>query len=91
MSAFLSFDKLITPTVIKVFYWIGIVGIIVFGIVAAIGAAATQYGIAAFGSFILAILGTIVGLFFWRVYCELIMLWFKIHDDLVGIRQNTAK
>lgn len=36
MSAFLSFDKLITPSVIKVVYWIGIAVIIIFGIVGAI-------------------------------------------------------
>jgi hypothetical protein len=86
MSAFLSFDKLITPSVIKVVYWIGIAVIIIFGIVGAI-AGLKESALAPLG----AIIGVIVGLFVWRVYCELIMLWFKIHDELAGIRQNTAK
>jgi hypothetical protein len=86
MSAFLSFDKLITPSVIKVVYWIGIAAIVIFGIVGAI-AGLKESTLAPLG----AIIGVIVGLFVWRVYCELIMLWFKIHDELAGIRQNTAK
>ena len=86
MSAFLSFDKMITPSVIKVVYWIGIVVIIISGIVGAF-VGMKENALAPLG----AILYVIVGLFVLRVYCELIMLWFKIHEDLVGIRQNTAK
>jgi hypothetical protein len=86
MGAFLSFDKFVTPAVIKVVYWIGIVGIVISGVIWAI-AGARYNAWAPIG----AILGIIFGLFLWRVYCELIMLWFKIHDELAGIRQNTAK
>jgi hypothetical protein len=86
MGAFLSFDKFVTPAVIKVIYWIGIVGIVISAIVWAI--AATRYS--AFAP-IGAIIGAILSLFLWRVYCELIMLWFKIYDEMAGIRKNTAK
>jgi hypothetical protein len=86
MGAFLSFDKFITPTVIKVVYWIGIVGVIISGI--AWGFAGSQYSSFAWLG---ALLGIVLGLFLWRVYCELIMLWFKIHDELSGIRQNTTR
>jgi hypothetical protein len=86
MGAFLSFDKFVTPAVIKVVYWIGIVGIVISGAVWAIAGA--QYS--AFAP-IGAIVGAILGLFLWRVYCEVIMLWFKIYDEMVGIRKNTAK
>jgi hypothetical protein len=86
MSAFLSFDRLITPSVIKVIYWIGIVVILIGGVVGAI-AGLQESALAPLG----AIIGVIVGLFVLRVYCELIMLWFKIHEELVGIRQNTAR
>jgi hypothetical protein len=91
MGAFLAFDKMITPTFIKIVYWVGIAGIILSGIIGAISAAAVQSGLAAFGSFIVVILVAIAGLFVWRMYCELIILWFKIHEELVGIRHNTAK
>jgi hypothetical protein len=86
MNAFLSFDKFVTPTVIKIVYWVGIVIIVISGVVW--GIAAAQYS--AFAP-IGALLGIALGLFFWRVYCELIMLWFKIHDELTGIRQNTRR
>lgn len=86
MGAFLSFDKFVTPAVIKVVYWIGIVVIIISGVGWAFAGA--QYS--AFAP-IGAIIGVILGLLLWRVYCELIILWFKIHDEMVGIRKNTTK
>ena len=86
MGAFLSFDKFVTPAVIKVVYWIGIVGIIISGIIWAI-AGAYYSAFAPIG----AIIGVVLGLLLWRVYCELIMLWFKIYDELTGIRKNTVK
>lgn len=86
MGAFLSFDKFVTPTVIKVVYWIGIVCIVISSVVW--GIAAAQHNALAP---IAAIIGLILGLLLWRVYCELIMLWFKIHDELTGIRKNTTR
>jgi hypothetical protein len=86
MSAFLSFDKLITPSVIKVIYWLGIVSLVIGAVVAAV-AGFKESPLAPVG----AVIGLVVALFVWRVYCELIMLGFKIYEELMGIRQNTAK
>jgi hypothetical protein len=86
MGAFLSFDKLITPSVIKVIYWLGIVALVIGAVVGAV-TGLKESVLAPVG----AVIGLIVALFVWRVYCELIMLGFKIYEELMGIRRNTAK
>lgn len=90
MGAFLSFDKFVTPAVIKVVYWIGIVLIVISGALWAFSSA-QFYGVSPIGTVIGAIIFVILGVLFWRVYCELVMLFFKIYDELVGIRKNTVK
>jgi hypothetical protein len=87
MGAFLSFDKFVTPAVVKIVYWIGIVAIVISGVVWSVG---SVYYFGWIGP-VIAIVSIVFGLLLWRVYCELVMLWFKLYDEMVGIRQNTAK
>jgi len=81
MRKFLTFDELIAPTVISVVYWIVIVVIII----GAIGSLFTG-----FRGFIVGIIGAIVALILWRVYCEIILIVFRIHAQLAEIARNTA-
>jgi Domain of unknown function (DUF4282) len=93
MGEYLSFRKFITPAVIQVIFWIGVVGIGIYVLIAifAGGAMLGGGGGGFVAAFLLSIVGGVVVLFLWRIYCELIMLWFKIHDELVSISKNTAK
>jgi hypothetical protein len=75
MEVFMNFDRLITPTIIKIVYWLGIAAVVIAGIVAiATGEA--------FAGLLTIILGPIAV----RVYCELLILLFRIHDSLVEVR-----
>ena len=74
----MSFEKLISPLFIKVLYWFGLAGICVFGLVSSL---------ATFG------LGFILALFmalFWRIWMEMLIVAFGIHDRLGDIRDNSA-
>ena len=73
---FLSFRKFVTPAVIQVIFWLGILGVIAGSIVQM-----TAGGWAVLFGFISLILGSLLV----RVWCELIILLFRIYDSLRGI------
>ncbi len=94
---FFSFRKLITPSIIKFVYIIGMIIIIIFGIVVMFsGLPRSSYGyyrdtgVTAAQIFI-GILIIFVGNFLWRVLCENIIVIFNIHDILNEIAENIKK
>nr|WP_306770752.1 DUF4282 domain-containing protein [Isachenkonia alkalipeptolytica] len=75
MKAFLSFDKLIVPSFIKVIFYLEVTIFLLIGS----GMAST------FGGGFQVFLGLMVlffGPLFSRVSCELTIILFKIHDQL---------
>ena len=81
---FISFDKMITPVIIKILFYIGIVICIILGLSELIG------GIAA-GSLSIIFLGLItivIGPVLVKVYCELVMVLFKILENLKDINNK---
>ena len=88
MSDFLAFRKMITPTVIQVIFWIGVVYCVIVGIVMiAAGVAGSRGG----GAMVLTgLLTLILGPLFVRIYCELLIIMFRIHDRLTEISNNTG-
>lgn len=81
MRKFLTFDEMIAPAVITVVYWI-VIALIIIGLIGSI------FG--GFRSFVLGIVGAVVALILWRVYCEIILIFFRIHAQLDEIVRNTA-
>ena len=85
---FLTFRKFIAPVVIQIVFWLGVVAVIILGILAIIqgGRAGGRYGAEAIvGGILLVILGPIVV----RLYCEIIIVLFRLYDTLNAIRVNT--
>ena len=83
MKRFLDFKEFITPSLITILYYIGAVLIVLFllgGVIAS--ARYTGFG---FSQLLTIVLGIPLSLLLWRVYCELMILLFKIHDRLVSI------
>lgn len=81
MDEILSFRKMITPTIIKILFWIGIVVTVLGGLVAIF-----HGGGAAIQGLIMLFVGPLIV----RVWCELLILLFRIYDSLEEIRRNTA-
>ncbi len=84
-----GFDKFLTPSLIKIVYWIGIVGIIITSLLT-IFTAFSYYGGGirqVFGGIVILV----VGLIFWRVICEGIILSFKVYDRLTEIRDRLSQ
>ncbi|HNR30817.1 MAG TPA: DUF4282 domain-containing protein [Candidatus Hydrogenedentes bacterium] len=75
MEDFLSFRKMLTPIIIQVVFWIGVVVCVIGGL----GAIIAGSGVA--GLFML-VLGPVLV----RIYAELLILLFKMNDTLTDIK-----
>ena len=75
-----SFDTMITPVIIKIVFWIGVIGCVIGGI----GMFFNDDGVV--GGLLCIFLGPLVV----RVYCELIIVIFKIFRALKQIENNLS-
>jgi apolipoprotein N-acyltransferase len=78
---FKNFDEMITPGIIRVLYWIGIVFVAFAGIIGILGSLVAGE----IGGALVALFLVILGLLMVRVYCELIILGFKAVEYLRNI------
>lgn len=76
----LGFDKMISPIIIKIIYFLLLAGVLIGAILALFR-----------GEFIAAIFGLVFGALGVRIWCELLILMFRIHDNLVEINQSLKK
>jgi hypothetical protein len=83
---FLSFDKMLTPTIIKIVYWIGIVGVVLSGLISLF--TSLRYNSA--GGAIIGLLWIVLGPILVRVYCELMIVMFNIYNVLRDIRDHKS-
>lgn len=86
MQDFLFFRKMVTPMIIQVVFWIGVVGVVVSGLISLVAGIATKYGGGpmVFSGLMMIVLGPIVV----RIYCELLIVIFSINDNLNDIRNS---
>jgi len=80
LKAFLSFDKLIVPSFIKVIFYLEVTIFLLIGVLLIGSGMASTFG----GGFqvFLGLLVLFFGPLFSRVACELTIILFKIHDQL---------
>jgi Domain of unknown function (DUF4282) len=85
-----QWDRFITPTIIKTFYWLVIALICLSGI-GGIFSGLAAMAVSPFGGFIQllsSIAGVIVGVIFSRIAAELILIVFRINEHLGAIRDQ---
>ncbi len=87
---FLAFRRMVTPIIIQVIFWIGVVGVILSGIVLFFSMLVRGIGqgevMPVVGALIGVPLMTIVGLLLVRLYTELLIVIFRINDTLTDIK-----
>lgn len=93
MGAYFSFERMITTTFVKVVYFLGFLAITAGGVALAVWAGMQlndaridrmlgwRYVAAGVG---LVAIGNVV----WRVFCELWVVLFEIHAELVSVRHG---
>src|SRR5690625_160999 len=86
LKEYLNFDKMITPVIIKIIFWIGAGLSVLAGLIMIITGASSPWG---GGTTVLAGLVTIIlGPLAVRIYCELIILFFKMNENLAKLVKN---
>jgi hypothetical protein len=86
---FFTFDKMITPTIIQVVFWVLTVVTVIMGIAGIVSGANSSFG---GGSQVLAgLLLLVLGPLVVRVYCEILIVVFRIHRTLTEIRDSMPK
>ncbi|MGD0768012.1 MAG: DUF4282 domain-containing protein [Tepidisphaeraceae bacterium] len=88
MNDFLSFKTMITPMIIRIIFLIGVALCVIAGIVWIVIGASSEFGGGAqvFGGIVFMLVGPLVC----RIYCELLIVVFRILDELTTIRQRLA-
>lgn len=78
MNEYLSFRRFITPTIIQVIFWVGIAGIVLWSLLMMLRGVDFGSGTLVLGGLLYLLFGSL----FWRIWCELMLIIFRIHDEL---------
>ena len=87
-----QWERFVTPTVIKVFYWLAVVISVLLGAAGAVSA----LDIMAFNPFvgmmflIASLLGALMGVIVSRIIAEFVLIVFRINEHLGAIRNQGA-
>lgn len=86
VKTFLNFDKMITPAIIKIIFYIGTAISVLISLGIIIKGMDTYYG----GGFMvfIGIISLVLSPLIIRIYCELLIIIFKIHESLVEIKNK---
>jgi hypothetical protein len=85
-----QWDRFITPTIIKTFYWLVIALMALFAL-SGIGSGLAMMAVSPFAGFVVilsAIAGFLVGVVFARIGAEFILIVFRINEHLGAIRDR---
>ena len=85
-----QWERFITPSIIKLFYWLVVVIVILgglSGLVSAVGMLAFN-PIAAAITALASFAGMLVGILFARIVAEFILMVFRINEHLAAIRNR---
>ena len=84
MNDILNFDKMLTPKIITFVYWLMLLGVVIGGL-GSIFAGPSGFSIS---SFFMGIVYTVGGAIAVRIWCELMIVAFKMNEALQEIRQK---
>ncbi|MDD2522583.1 MAG: DUF4282 domain-containing protein [Anaerolineaceae bacterium] len=87
-----NFDKMITPVIIKILFYIGVALAVIGGLIAFFGGIFSAFQQGSIGPAIGGLIGgplvIILGILLARVYAELLIVVFQIHQNLVAIKKK---
>ncbi len=81
MKELLSFDSMTTPKIINIVYWLML-------FVMVIGGVTNMFTLGGVMGFLLGILMIVVGSLLVRIYCELMIVLFKMNEALQEIKNK---
>jgi len=86
---FLKFRKMITPVIIQVLFWVGVGVSVISGLVIMASGFVNYYnrGASFLGGLLVILLGPVIV----RIYCELLILFFRMNETLTEIKNGLSK
>ncbi|EJW09860.1 hypothetical protein A33M_0879 [Rhodovulum sp. PH10] len=83
-------DRFVTPSIIKVFYWLVVGLAILFGVSGILSSVAVMGDSLVAGLFALAatVLGTVIGIVLARIAAEFVLIVFRINEHLGILRSR---
>ena len=89
-SDLFQWERFITPSIIKLFYWLALGIIVLFGLTGAFSSIGTMIDSPGVGFVMLiaSLLGIVVGVIFARIATEFILIVFRINEHLGAIRNR---
>jgi Domain of unknown function (DUF4282) len=82
MSDFLSFDTFITPKIIRIMF---VLGLLLIALGALVRVLWGIWSLSIVSGVILPLIGACIAALLWRIYCELILVFFDMRDKLAEI------
>ena len=85
-----QWDRFITPTIIKTFYWL-VIALVILGGISGIFGGLLQMAVSPFAGFIMvlmALAGIVAGVVFSRIAAEFVLIIFRINEHLGAIREQ---
>jgi hypothetical protein len=83
-----QWERFITPSIIKIFYWLTVAVSVLFGL-SGIGSGLAMLfvnPIAGLISVVISVIGIVIGVIFARIVAEFILIVFRISEHLGAIR-----
>ena len=85
-----QWERFVTPSVIKVFFWLAVAIIVLFGLSGIVSAVQMMTVNAGVGVFMLlgSLLGMTIGILSARIVAEFVLIVFRINEHLGAIRNR---
>jgi len=85
-----QWDRFITPSIIKVFYWLVVVITVVSGLSGIFSGLTLMLlqPLAGLFTVVVSVVGTLVGVIFARIMSEFVLITFRINEHLGAIRNR---
>jgi Domain of unknown function (DUF4282) len=87
MSDFLSFDHFVTPRIIRVVF---VLGLLLIALVTLVRVLFGIWTLRIFGGVIVPLIAMCAFALLWRIYCELILVFFDMRDKLTTIADRST-
>lgn len=85
-----QWERFITPSIIKVFYWLAVVIAVLFGLSGVMSGLAllTVSPVGGIVTILGSLLGALVGIIFARISAEFVLIVFRMNEHLGAIRNQ---
>jgi hypothetical protein len=90
MSDLFQWERFVTPSIIKIFYWLAVGITVLFGL-SGVASALAMMSVSLPGGFLMllaSLIGMVAGVIFARIVAEFILIVFRINEHLGAIRNR---